>query len=311
MQSSNNKGSALLSALFLMTLVAIAATAMSMRLQLDIYRTNLSLQSDKLYLSTEAVSFWAIGELLDANKHFTASDDQGKVANFPKQMAGLSPGIQIRGALYDLQGKFNLNNLTDQNYYPLFLRLINGLGTKLPVNDQEKIVIATRQWVSPYSPGRGSDAFINYYWQQKPPYYPSNQLLQSVSEFRLVLGVSAKIYEIAIPYIVVLPDTTPININTAPKKVLMALGGGLSEANAEEIITARGQHGITDLTELSILLDKMHIRRDQVTIDSQFFLSVAEVSNGTSRLISYVVLKRGKEDKKLSVSVVSQSLNVM
>ena len=44
-----NKGGALLTALFIMTLVAIVATAMSTRLQLDIYRTDLIVSHNKLY----------------------------------------------------------------------------------------------------------------------------------------------------------------------------------------------------------------------------------------------------------------------
>ena len=63
----NKRGSALLSALFIMTLVAICATAMSMRLQLDIYRTRLTLDSDKLYLASQAVTFWAMDILSEQN----------------------------------------------------------------------------------------------------------------------------------------------------------------------------------------------------------------------------------------------------
>ena len=57
---SGSKGSALISALFLMTLIAIVATAMSSRLQFDIYRTRLVIASDKLYLSSQYVMFWAL-----------------------------------------------------------------------------------------------------------------------------------------------------------------------------------------------------------------------------------------------------------
>ena len=56
-------GSALLSALFIMTLIAIAATAMSTRLQLDIYQTRMTINSDKLYLASDVVKFWAMEQL--------------------------------------------------------------------------------------------------------------------------------------------------------------------------------------------------------------------------------------------------------
>lgn len=59
------KGSALLTALFIMTLVAIVATAMSTKVQLDIYRTRLILTHDKLYFASQAVTFWSMGQLAD------------------------------------------------------------------------------------------------------------------------------------------------------------------------------------------------------------------------------------------------------
>lgn len=60
---SKQTGSALISALFIMTMVAIAATAMSSRLQLDINRVRLGILSDKLYLASQAVSFWSLNQL--------------------------------------------------------------------------------------------------------------------------------------------------------------------------------------------------------------------------------------------------------
>jgi general secretion pathway protein K len=54
-QPKKDPGGALLTALFIMTLVAIVATAMSTRLQLDIYRTRLIVTYDKLYLASQAI----------------------------------------------------------------------------------------------------------------------------------------------------------------------------------------------------------------------------------------------------------------
>ena len=79
-------GSALITALFIMTLITIAATAMTMRLQLDIYRTRLTLTTDKLNYASQFVIFWAMGELSNnKNRYFTA-DLNGKVAEFPKAL---------------------------------------------------------------------------------------------------------------------------------------------------------------------------------------------------------------------------------
>lgn len=111
------KGSALLTALFIMTLVAIVATAMSMRLQQDIYRTRLVITQDKLYLASQAVTFWALNELLDKNNRFTKTNPLGMVAQYPKNMESIYNQVQLSGGLFDLQARFNLNNLVEKNLF--------------------------------------------------------------------------------------------------------------------------------------------------------------------------------------------------
>ena len=87
---NNQRGSALISALFIMTLVAIAATAMSTRLQMDIYRTRLSVNSDKLYLASQAVTGWALAQLSTRNR-------QGQSTLFPKKLKFIYPGVITEG----------------------------------------------------------------------------------------------------------------------------------------------------------------------------------------------------------------------
>lgn len=301
-------GSALISALFIMTLIAIAATAMSTRLQSDIYRTRLTLLSDNLYLASQGVSFWAMGEL-SSPKKYTQATAQGKILEFPAKYQTLYPGLVVEGALYDLQGRFNLNNVIDKKYFAVFVKLIANAARNLPPNQQSGIGIAVYQWVSPFKSGLGKDEWVSYYLQQKPPYFPSQQLMQSVSEFRLVRGVDAKTYQLLESFITALPEATPINLNTASKKVLKSLGNGLSEEQVNELITARGEKGIKQ-KEISLLLQKLNIRQEQTTLESQYFMSVAVVKGDDLNLINYSILKRSKnKDGKISVSLIRQSLN--
>lgn len=303
-------GSALISALFIMTLVAIAATAMSSRLQLDIYRTRLTIQSDKHYLASEAITFWAMSELSDPKKHFTKSNLQGQVLEFPKQFQSISPDLLSQGALYDLQGRFNLNNLNDKKYYPVFLKLLENILPNMNVQERESIASATRQWISPYLPGRGNDELVRYYLQQKPPYYPSQQPMQNMSEFRLIRGVTAKIYQSLSDYITVLPEKTAINLNTAPKKLIMSLGNGLTEYQANEIIQARGKNGIVNKKDMTDLLQKLNLREEQITLESQYFMSMAIIKNEDLTLVNYSIIHRNKDKNgKISISLVNVSLN--
>ncbi|WP_133140160.1 type II secretion system minor pseudopilin GspK [Legionella genomosp. 1] len=305
-----NRGSALISALFIMTLVAIAATAMSSRLQLDIYHTRIAIQSDDLYLASQAVSFWAMGELSNKSRLFLSSDPNGKLMDFPAKMQGLYPNIRIQGGLYDLQGRFNLNNVADKRYNLLFFHLLKQVLPKLKRPQRLAIADAIFQWISPYQPGRGQDQFVSYYIKQKPPYYPSQQFMTSVTELRLIKGVDANTYQALEPYTISLPEITTINLNTASRPVLAALGNSLDPGQVDQIIEARGQKGFSDLKKITKLLRKFNIRAELITLESEFFLSIANVSSEDLNMVSYTIFKRQKtKDGKLTINLISESIN--
>jgi len=305
------RGSALLSALFIMTLVAIAATAMSTRVQLDIYRIRLTMNADKLYLASQGVSFWAMDIIADREKRLIKSDRDGKLLNFPEKLQHSYPDVLSQGSLYDLQARFNLNNVQDKKYHPFFLKLLANSPAQ-NTNTSKSLLKGLLQWISPYQPGRGRDEFLDFYQKQKPAYYPGFQLLQSVSEFRLIKGVTPKLYQDLLPNITVLPEVTPININTAPKSLIMALGNGLTDSQTKELLDERGEKGIEDIKEISMLLSKLDIPSEQVTIESQYFLSIATVSSQDLTLINYTIIKRDKDKNGLvSSSIVHESLNTL
>ena len=311
-QTLKKQGSALLSALFIMTLVAIAATAMSTRLQLDIYRTSIALTSDKLYLASQAVTFWAMNTLTMNNNEFIVGGENGKVANLPRYYQQNYPDVVINGALYDLQSRFNINNLRDKRFQLLFYKLMENAHVKLNAKQQKILLNAIYNRINIYQPGRGHDQAIEYYLSRKPPYLPGYQPMQSISELRLVQGVNAELYQKLLPYITVLPEVTPVNLNTASKTVLMSLGNGLTEANIEELIETRGQEGIKSMDKLTLLLQKFDIPKDQITIESNYYLSVATTSSADIYLTTFTIIKRSKDNMgNISVGIVQESLNTL
>ena len=300
-------GSALISALFIMTLVAIAATAMSARLQLDIYRTQLTLLSDKLYLASQGINFWAMGELNKSKLAVISAQD--KLMDFPKQYQSYYPNLTMSGAIYDLQGRFNLNNLVDKKNYFTFLQLLEQIAPKTSPQERKALGLALQHWVNAFKLGVGNDEWFSFYLKQKPPYFPSQQLLQSVTELKLIKGFNYLIYQSLEKYITVLPQSTPININIASKKVLQTLGNGLTNAQANEIINTRGQKGI-DPKKLEPLLKKFNIRKEQVTLESEYFMSAAMIKSQDLTLISYAFYKRTIDKKKhILVSLLKESFN--
>ncbi len=305
-------GSALITALFIMTLITIAATAMAMRLQLDIYRTRLTLTSDKLHFASQLVTFWAISELNHRKKPFFALDSKGKVAQFPQQLSSSYPPFKLTGALYDLQSRFNLNNLTEPKYFITLLRLLDDPSIHLNKKNKKQLVLTLNQWISPYRPGHNNEDWLADYLNQKPPYLPAHQLFQSVSELRLLKGVNASLYNSLYQQLSALPEPTPLNINTMPPQLLHILGYGLTEEQIEEIIQKRTPKGITNPQKLVSLLKKLNIRPDQVTINSQYFLCVTTVKSADLTRVNFVILKRTQNKQgKFTVSLLSESLNTL
>jgi general secretion pathway protein K len=214
------------------------------------------------------------------------------------------------GNLYDLQGRFNLNNLSKREYYPMFLHLLENALPDMSANERESIAFATRQWISPYKPGRGNDELVTYYLKEKPPYQQSNQPMQSISEFRLIAGVNASTYQRLSKFITVLPEVTPINLFSAPKTVLKSLGNGLNDAQLNELLEARSTKSDDKKDDFSALLQKFAIRNETITLESEYFMSQGMVVHDDLSLINFTILKRSKDKKgAVSVNLISENLN--
>jgi general secretion pathway protein K len=135
-------------------------------------------------------------------------------------------GGAIKVSIEDAQGRFNLNNLVQNNVksqpdLDVFWRLLQNL--KLDPNIANALV----DWIDPdsnaTSPGGAEDVD---YLNLKTPYRAANQPLASVDELRLVHGFDAKTVLTLLPFVTVLPAAaghTPINVNTASPELLAAV----------------------------------------------------------------------------------------
>lgn len=308
--AKEQQGSALITALFIMVLVTIAAVAMTLKLQLDIYRTRLNLTTNKQYFAAQFVTFWAMNELSNKKNTFSTSQSNGMVSQFPPSLSKQYPPFYITGGLYDLQSRFNVNNLTRPNLFLSMFHVLEDSKIKLDLQEERRLVMEIYYWLSPYRPGNDKDNLMPYYLQQDPPYLPAHQLLYNISELRLLNGVTAFIYNKVSPKLTALPEQTPLNINTMPPELLHILGSGLSKEQVERILKIRGKKGIHNPGKLTQLINELHIPQEQVTIASQYFVCITNVNYDNSALTYYTILKRTRsKDGKISVSLISESLN--
>lgn len=120
----------------------------------------------------------------------------------------------------DLQGRFNLNSLiTAEDKVDLvaktrFQHLLSALHIQTDISNALIDWISRNPNLEPLSQTSTPDT----------PFVPAGRPMQSVTELRALPGVTPDIYRRLAPYVTTLPIGTPINLNSAPSPVLIALG---------------------------------------------------------------------------------------
>ncbi len=235
-----------------------------------------------------------------------ANDTLDEVWSRPVPPIELGDGtIQI--TVEDEERKFDLNKLVmtngnapDEKRIAIFRRLLEILEIDPSLAD------AVVDWLDNDNTPRVGGAESDYYESLPFPYKAKNDFFDTVDELRLVRGVTPEIFEKLRPFVTVYGDGL-INLNTAPKPILMALSGypgaadigTITEETADEIIAYRKDtpfQNVADIQKVSPLLSNLYhsvlVFREVTTVKSETFhiRSVGEVA-GTSRVIDAVGIR--------------------
>lgn len=236
-------GVAIITVLLMIALATIAAVSMAKRQYLDVRRTGareMLAQASQALLAAEDLAIMALR--LDDAKMDSPDEDWTRTVSAP--VAG---GL-ITGCLFDLQGRFNLNNLVDKENRPIqdevdrFELLLNALGVES--NLIPKIIASTIDWIdkdiNPYSPdGAEDDYYMNQTNEGALAYRAANRPFLSVSELRMVNGVNeldGETYTQLERNVSALPEQTGFNVNTATVEGLRMLAAHIDQEKAEEIL---------------------------------------------------------------------------
>ena len=307
-----NTGSALVTALFVITLITIIATAISVRIRNDMQMIQLVETADRLYLASQAVDIWAMDRLRDPKQELGKINVKtGAILHFPPKLQRIYPNVTIKGELFDLQGRFNLNDAADKQYQTIFYALLGNLHVGTASFERKELVDSLVYWITPPKTSFTHDEWQDKYAKQKPVYYPSHMPMYHASELRMVYGFTAKYYQKLAPYIATLPEATPINLNTASRPLLSVLGDGIKEADLDHILQVRSSKPFKSPQELTPIIEKYHIPNEILTVESRYFLAVATVQSNDVSLQTYVILMRQKDEEKSAwkVQILTQSIN--
>ena len=291
------RGVALITALLVVALATIAATAMLVSSNLAVHRSATLSDTERAWWYVDGAEAWVRAILFADYQKSLAIDDLGEPWAHQLDYLPVDEG-GMRGSIIDLQGRFNLNNLglADLQKFPnykaqfeLLLQNIDGLQTQNTTGLAEAI----RDWIdTDTQPQVFSGAEDDAYDGLPLPYRAANQPMTSISELLAVKGVTKEIYLALRNYICALPRLTPINVNTAPLPVLLSLSAQPSPTLAQFVETRDKKPADNEQTFTSQYFPGQGALPVPIAVKSQYFEMRAEAVIGSSHVALYSVMDR-------------------
>jgi len=234
----SERGVAAITAVLIVAVAAAAATLMLAQQSAMLDQTSLVAARAQADNYARAGIDWSRGVLLQDMA--TSATYDGLDEGWAQPLAGMPVDrAVVSGSIVDEQGKFNLNNLVQQNQrsdadVQIFQRLLVLLGLSPDLAD------AVLDWIDADSNVSGNGgAEDSYYLSLARPYRAANRPMVQVEELYRVRGFDAPSVAKLRPYVTALPEATAINVNTASDIVLMALMPNVAKDKIEALVTAR------------------------------------------------------------------------
>lgn len=202
------------------------------------------------------------------------------------------PEAFLSGRMQDLQARLNVTSLLDgTSLHAPTVRAFTRLWRALALPETELQALTSQLQRSAQEPAAtpagGGDASLSP---------------RSVAQLQW-LGLSAATVQRLAPYVAVLPERTPVNLNTAPPIVLHAVIDKLALADAQRLASARSQKYFRSLSDVTQALGggEWVLEDAQHSVNSRYFEVV-----GQMRLQNLRVLERSLVQRDgLSVRVLS------
>lgn len=287
----NERGVALITAMLITAMATMLAANLAWDNALDVRRSMVLMNRDQAIQVALGAESW-VTNILRQDLEDSQTDHLGEI--WATELPGLPiEGGEVFGAITDLQGRFNINNLVDENGAVVedsveqFRRLLNTLGI-----DPRFAGIAADWLDSDIDAAFPDGAEDSIYTGMLPPYRTANQTLSSISELAALEGMDKATFDALAQHITALPGRTNINVNTATAAVLQSLGENLSPADVEGLIAEREAGGFADVEGSFSSLVTPDVIND-LGDSTRFFQLKVVVRIDTVRITLVSLLQRG------------------
>lgn len=235
--------------------------------------------------------------------------------------------VKFRVGISDHSGRININKLLkqddqgeeqvfDEDQRDILTRLLKSLEAELEEDEVGDIVNSIKDWIDvddKVTDHWGLGAENTYYQELNKPYSCRNGPLETIGELSLIKGVDV-IYDEIKDFLTVYGEGANININTADKKVLMALSDDLTDGDIAEITKYREEEENKDeLNNIGWYKKAMwtnddRIDPDLITTSSTHFEIISTGLKGDLWKKITGIVERKKEDSQVKFRVISRKV---
>jgi general secretion pathway protein K len=293
------RGVALITAIVLVAIATVLAVHIGTRASLDLRRTSGLISLDQGWHVALGAEAWAIQVLRD-DREDSQTDDLSEAWAQPLPPLPVDGG-EMRGALEDMQGRFNVNNLVvhdpttnELKVNEVSIERFEQLLTFAGADPRWARILA--DWLDADTvPGFPEGAEDGTYLAQNPPYRAANGPVTTATEMLALPGMTLEEYERIRPYVAALPVGTTINVCTAAAPVLTSLIEGGTDFGDAKLLTSNRRDGcfpkIADL-QATLDPDDFQVLLPLISETSNWFRAVTAVRIGTSELTLYSLIER-------------------
>tara|TARA_R110000868_G_scaffold8205_9_gene42891 strand:+ start:72914 stop:73837 length:924 start_codon:yes stop_codon:yes gene_type:complete len=299
-----HRGAALITAMLVLAIVAAIAASIMLQQQIGISRSELVFNANQAYYYTDMVNAWAENHYANLNKSKNSPAPKWP-AIMPRQKLKYYNG-NVQGILTSAQGRFNVNNLNDKTYIPLFANLIRQVNQNIDTDASLAIANQIAIWLNPANKNQKNKR------NQQQNNKKMIRLLISPSELLVLPLVKPALYRQLAPYLIALPQETTLNPNTASKPLLMAYG--LSSNAAGNVIGQRENSGGFSTMKAFQQVAKYKAAKGQQAVTlfalkSDYFLVQANIKLDKITLTNYAIMAPNKD--KTALKILQQTQNTL
>ncbi|GHD63033.1 type II secretion system minor pseudopilin GspK [Jeongeupia chitinilytica] len=289
-------GIALITAVITAALVAALAAWIAWRQQLWFFQLENQLdQSQARAIAYAGVQLARFTLRDDARNNQV--DHLGEPWNVPIPAIPVEQG-KVGGRLLEQQGRFNLNNL-----------VVNGLANDNEIATCRRVfefvgvspqrVDALVDWLDADSETRPGGAEDADYLAMPQPYRAANRPLTDLASLTRIRGFDADTVARLAPFVTVLPQLTPIDVNFASPEVIAAVVPELTLSDAQAVVSRRaGRPFATTAQFADVLPERVRnkVRFEALSVQSRYFISEVDARFGRVTVRYAALLERNGPD---------------